>query len=208
VIHLNADGLAALKQRKPIELTRPAKIPGRDQAPATWDDALYARLITLRKRLADERGLPPHVILPDIALQEMARRYPRSDRQLSGLTGMSERKLRDFAVPFLQEITEHLRQNPQRVSTGNRTARKTRSTDDAEPYDEVLFARLREARRKIAEERGVPAFVILHDSALRAIARHPPASLEDLAAVRNVGRKRAADFGDTILAAIRAEARS
>jgi len=121
---------------------------------------------------------------------------------------MSERKLRDFAVPFLQEIAEYLRQNPRQVSPANRTARTTRSTDDTEPYDELLFASLREARRKIADERGVPAFVILHDSALRAIARHPPASIEDLAAIRNVGRKRAADFGEIILAAIRAQTRS
>ena len=208
VIHLNSDGLAALKQRNPIELSRPAKIPGRDQARAVWDDALYARLIALRKRLADERGLPPHVVLPDVALQEMARQYPRAERQLLGVTGMSERRLRDFAVPFLQEISEYLRQNPRQVPSGNRSARKAKSTDDTKPYDEVLFAKLREVRRKIAEERGVPAFVILHDSVLREIARHPPASIEDLAAIRNVGRKRAADFGDIILAAIRAQTRN
>jgi ATP-dependent DNA helicase RecQ len=208
VIHLTADGLAALKQRKPIELTRPAKLPGRDQARAVWDEALYARLISLRKRLADERVLPPHVVLPDIALQEMARRYPRSERELSGFTGMSERKLRDFAAPFLREISDYLRQNPRQVSTGNRAARKTRLTDDTQPYDEVLFGKLREARRRIADERGVPAFVILHDSALREIARHPPASIEALATIRNVGRRRASNFGEAVLAVIRAQSRS
>jgi ATP-dependent DNA helicase RecQ len=67
----------------------------------------------------------------------------------------------------------------------------------------MLFARLREVRRKIAEQRRVPAYVILHDAALRSIARNAPSSIEELAAVRNVGRRRAADFGEAIFATIR-----
>lgn len=193
VIRLTPAGLSVLKQRNSIQLTRPPKTPGRQRAAVTWDEALHTRLLSLRKRLADERALPPHVILPDIALQEMARQYPKSERQLSSITGIGERKLRDFAALLLAEIAEHLRTNA-----------RTNSKSDTEPCDEALFAKLREARRKIAEDRGVPAFVILHDSALRAIARNPPASREALAAIRNVGPKRATDFGDAILDAVRA----
>jgi ATP-dependent DNA helicase RecQ len=109
VIHLTTDGLSVLKERKTIELTRLPKAAVRERPLAAWDDNLYARLVAVRKRLADERGLPPHVILPDIALQEMAGQYPGSERQLAGLTGMSERKLRDFASLFVAEITDYLR---------------------------------------------------------------------------------------------------
>jgi ATP-dependent DNA helicase RecQ len=204
VIRLTADGFSVLKQRSPVELTRPPKIPGRAPAQVSWDEALHMRLIALRKRIADERTLPPHVVLPDIALQEMARRYPTSETQLSGITGMGVQKLRDFAPPFLREITEYLRDNPRHVPHNDRATRKANSTSDTDPYDEDLFAKLRQARRKIAEDRGVPAYVILHDSALRAIARNSPASIEDLAAIARVGPKRAADFGEIILQAVRA----
>ena len=59
-------------------------------------------------------------------------------------------------------------------------------------------------RRKLAEERGLPAYCILHDSALRQIARECPASESDLALVSGVGEKRAKDFGAKFLAEIAA----
>jgi ATP-dependent DNA helicase RecQ len=202
VIHLTPDGLSVLKERKTIELTRLPKTPVRSRREAAWDETLYARLAALRKRLADEQRLPPHVILPDVALQEMSGQYPRSERELAGITGLGERKLRDFGGLFLEEITDYLRQNP-RTRPRARHRKANSRADDDEPYDELLFAGLREVRKKIAEERGVPAFVILHDSVLRTIAREFPASISELAAIRNVGRKRGADFGDAILAVVR-----
>jgi ATP-dependent DNA helicase RecQ len=201
-IRLTDEGLAVLKQRKPIELAKPAKVLARDSRArqVIRDEALLGRLTGLRKKLADERGLPPHVVLPDIALREMAARSPRSKEQLGGMTGFSEKKLQDFGEAFLSEVRAHVREKPMALTS--RSVSKTRA-DDSEPYDEALFAKLREVRRKIADERGVPAFVILHDSALREIARRLPRSEADLAAVRNVGQKRAADLGEAILNAVR-----
>ena len=201
-IRLADEGLAVLKQRKPVELAKPAKVPGEDSRARKMvcDEVLLGRLTGLRKKLADELGLPPHVVLPDIALREMAARYPRSNEELAGTTGFSERKLRDFGAVFLGEVTTHLREHPKQ--TQSRGAGKARG-NDSEPYDEELFDKLRQVRRKIAEERGVPAFVILHDSALREISRRLPRSEAELAAVRNVGQKRAAELGEAILDVIR-----
>ena len=201
-IRLTDEGFAVLKQRKPIELAKPAKVPGRDSRArqVVCDEMLLGRLTGLRKKLADELGLPPHVVLPDIALREMAARYPGSNEELAGITGFGEKKLRDFGAVFLGEVTAHLREHPKAMPS--RKDRK-RTHDDSEPYDEVLFDKLRQLRRKIAEERGVPAFVILHDSALREIARRLPRSEAELAVVRNVGRKRAAELGEAILDVVR-----
>ncbi len=201
-IHLTDEGLAVLRQRKPIELARPAKLPGRDSRArqVVCDDMLLGRLTALRKKLADEWNLPPHVVLPDIALREMASRYPRSNDDLAGMTGFSEKRLRDFGDVFLNEVTSYLREHP-RPARG-REAGKT-MVDDSEPYDKALFDKLRQVRRTIAEERRVPAYVILHDSALREIARRLPRSEEELAGIRNVGRKRAADLGEAILDVVR-----
>jgi ATP-dependent DNA helicase RecQ len=201
-IRLADEGLTVLKQRKPIQLAKLAKVPGKDSRarPIVCDEMLLGRLTGLRKRLADEQGLPPHVVLPDIALREMAGRYPRSNGELAGITGFSEKKLRDFGAAFLSEVTTYLREHPKQMQS--RGAGKARG-NDSEPYDEVLFDKLRQLRRKIAEERGVPAFVILHDSALREISRRLPRSEAELASVRNVGRKRAADLGEAILDVVR-----
>jgi ATP-dependent DNA helicase RecQ len=61
--------------------------------------------------------------------------------------------------------------------------------------DEKLFEDLRALRRQIASERGVAAFVILHDSTLREMARQRPTTVEALREVRGMGEKKIADFG-------------
>ena len=65
--------------------------------------------------------------------------------------------------------------------------------------DEGLFEKLRELRRTIAAERGVAAFVILHDSTLRELARVQPTTLEMLRSVRGIGERKVTDFGARFL---------
>jgi len=72
--------------------------------------------------------------------------------------------------------------------------------------DEELFERLRALRRQIAAERGVPAYVIMHDSTMRELARIRPATLDDLKTVRGLGDKKLADFGQRIVDVIAAAA--
>jgi ATP-dependent DNA helicase RecQ len=86
---------------------------------------------------------------------------------------------------------------------------KKRRTDFASvgqagaPFDEALFDRLREIRLRIARERGVPPYVIFHDTTLRDMAVRRPKTIEDLHHVYGVGARKAADFGDEFLDAIR-----
>jgi len=69
--------------------------------------------------------------------------------------------------------------------------------------DPALFDRLREVRTRIARERGVPPYVIFHDTTLRQLAERRPQTLDDLHDIYGVGVKKAADFGDDFLDAIR-----
>jgi ATP-dependent DNA helicase RecQ len=67
-----------------------------------------------------------------------------------------------------------------------------------------LFDLLREVRMKIARQRGVPPYVIFHDTTLREMAERRPRTFDDLHDIYGVGAKKAADFGDAFLDAIRA----
>ena len=73
--------------------------------------------------------------------------------------------------------------------------------------EESLFESLRALRREIAAERGVAAFVILHDSTLRELARFRPATLEDLRSIRGMGEKKLSDFGAQLIERIAAHKR-
>jgi len=65
-----------------------------------------------------------------------------------------------------------------------------------------LFDALREKRRSLAAEAGVPAYVIFHDSTLREIAEARPATLAELARVNGVGQAKLERYGEAMLAAV------
>jgi ATP-dependent DNA helicase RecQ len=69
--------------------------------------------------------------------------------------------------------------------------------------DSDLFDVLRDVRLRLARERGVPPYVIFHDSTLRDMVGRRPKTIDDLHEVYGVGAKKAADFGDAFLDAIR-----
>ena len=65
-----------------------------------------------------------------------------------------------------------------------------------------LFDALRDARRKLASDAGVPPYVIFHDSTLREIAARKPKNLDELGRVQGVGAVKLARYGDAMLAAL------
>ena len=73
--------------------------------------------------------------------------------------------------------------------------------------DRGLFERLRDLRRTVATERGVPAFVILGDATLREMARLRPTNLAAFGQVRGIGDRKLADLGERFMAAIAAYCR-
>ncbi|HXH23313.1 MAG TPA: ATP-dependent DNA helicase RecQ, partial [Dehalococcoidia bacterium] len=70
--------------------------------------------------------------------------------------------------------------------------------------DRDLFEQLRLLRRKIAEERDVPAYVVFSDATLREIARVRPGGLVEMKRVKGVGDRKLADLGKRFVAAVRA----
>ena len=70
--------------------------------------------------------------------------------------------------------------------------------------DQDLLAKLKKLRRALADERGVPAFMVFSDVSLRHMAADAPRSLGEFARIHGVGQKKLAEFGETFVAAVRA----
>ncbi len=66
----------------------------------------------------------------------------------------------------------------------------------------ALFEQLRTVRKRLADERAVPPYVIFHDSVLRGIAASLPRTPEDLLRIPGVGERKVQDYGDAVLACI------
>jgi ATP-dependent DNA helicase RecQ len=80
---------------------------------------------------------------------------------------------------------------------------RRRERGEGNPLGDPLFDALRTLRRDIAQEGGVPPYVIFHDSVLREMATARPVSLAELGRVSGVGDRKLAAYGDQFLAVIR-----
>jgi len=125
--------------------------------------------------------------------------------------GMVSRTDDDRPVLKLNEqswavLRGHLSVRLFRPKRGDR--KRTRYDEQSwEGADRGLFDQLREWRRGVAAQRGVPPFVVLHDSVLQALSAVRPACPATLRQVHGIGEKRLADFGTELTALIDAYCR-
>ncbi len=64
----------------------------------------WEALRALRRKLAEEHGVPPYVIFPDSTLLEMLRSQPTSLSQMAAVSGVGARKLERYGEAFLEVL--------------------------------------------------------------------------------------------------------
>jgi ATP-dependent DNA helicase RecQ len=94
----------------------------------------------------------------------------------------------------------------QRRPVKDKEQRRSRVEAEAwEGVDRDLFEKLRGVRLQIARSRGVPPYVIFHDTTLRELARLRPRTLAELRTVYGVGARKADDLGQQFLDVLTAD---
>ena len=163
IVELTEAGRAALKVRQKITLTKPVAPTAPEQhrvGEITCDEALFEKLRTLRKLLADERAVPPYIIFSDVSLRQMARFYPSNENDFSRISGVGEKKRREFGEIFLREIAAHLQTNARQMFADDSFTepstplpRRSRLTDTVR--ETLHFFRQGRSVSEIARIRGV-----------------------------------------------------
>ena len=74
-------------------------------------------------------------------------------------------------------------------------------------YDQELFEQLRRLRKNLADEKGVPPFVVFGDLSLRQMALYLPQSAESFAGISGVGAEKLKQYGEIFTEVIQAYAR-
>ncbi|MFW6092852.1 MAG: DNA helicase RecQ [Pseudomonadota bacterium] len=99
------------------------------------------------------------------------------------------------------EVSLHLRED----SSPRKRARARRAAVPATVPEggEALWQALREERRSLAEEEGIPPYAVFHDATLREMVRMRPATSEQMLEISGVGAAKLARFGDAFLEVIR-----
>ncbi|MEM7791123.1 MAG: DNA helicase RecQ [Verrucomicrobiota bacterium] len=120
-VELAPKALLALRERSPIRMkpistriSTPAARSASKAGAIECDEGLFEVLRGMRKELADARGVPPYVIFGDVALRQMARRYPRTEDAFIAIPGVGQQKLREYGDRFMRVIDEWLSENDPR----------------------------------------------------------------------------------------------
>jgi ATP-dependent DNA helicase RecQ len=85
------------------------------------------------------------------------------------------------------------------VATGSAVS----ATGASGASNESVFQALREWRKGVAREHGVPAYTVFHDATLLEIARVLPESLEDLRNISGIGATKLERYGQPLVEIVR-----
>ncbi|MDY7045850.1 DNA helicase RecQ [Virgibacillus sp. M23] len=66
-------------------------------------------------------------------------------------------------------------------------------------YHKDLFTALRNLRKQLADEKGVPPYVLFSDATLKELSRYFPVTKEDMLEIKGVGEKKYDQFGEAFL---------
>lgn len=83
-----------------------------------------------------------------------------------------------------------------------KAAKRQTKTALALDVDVALWEALRDCRREFAEERGVPPYVIFHDSALQEMCVNLPRDLNEFSLVSGVGERKLEKYGPAFVRVI------
>ena len=115
VLQLNEASWEVLRGQRSVRLVQPKeKVQKTRIEKKSWekvDEGLFETLRILRRKLADQRGVPAYVLFNDATLRDMARLRPSSPSALLGVRGVGEKKLADIGERFIEEIVTYCREN-------------------------------------------------------------------------------------------------
>jgi ATP-dependent DNA helicase RecQ len=78
-------------------------------------------------------------------------------------------------------------------------SKKTQSKTAVTGKNKVLYESLKEMRRNLAKNLGVPPFMIFHDAALKELSSYCPQTEEDLLNINGIGPKKVEQYGVEIM---------
>jgi len=115
--------------------------------------------------------------------------------------GYGALKLTGKCRPLLRgEETLRLRRPARPAKTKAKAKQKAAAArQDLGPQDLPLFEALRALRLRLAQEQGVPPYVIFHDSTLRDLARLRPDSPEAMGGISGVGERKLVQYGQAFV---------
>jgi ribonuclease D len=148
---------------------------------------ILSELSIARDRIAERMNRPVFKVVADAVLLDIARNLPEKDVDLSAL-GLSPKQIRLWG----SEILEAVKRGTVAPLVEREPARR--------PNDAMLrrLQRLKNWRKREAEELNVESDIVLPKVYLNRLAEHPPRSLTELAEIMHESPTRFKNYGEQI----------
>ena len=131
-----------------------------------------------------------------IIRQALIAGYLEKDVENYGLLKITSAGKKYMKKPVSFKITES-EDDPDEVSSAGQGSGSGESTDP------TLYAIMKDLRKKMGQQNGVPPYVIFQDTSLEAMATFYPVTMEELQNIPGVGAGKAARYGQKFLEVIR-----
>jgi len=116
----------------------------------------------------------------------------------AGRAVLFEGKKVSLALPVPKQTAEE-----KKAATKEKLPPALRPKPQREVFREELFERLRQLRRTVAQQHGVPPYLIFSDATLEEMAEKRPLTDFDMLQVSGVGERKLQNYGDVFIAEIR-----
>ena len=74
-----------------------------------------------------------------------------------------------------------------------------------DPKDFNLFSKLREVRKKLADDNGLPVYAVCTNEQLAEVAKRKPKTLSECMKIEGIGQSKAEKFAPAMLECIKSE---
>ena len=104
ILSISSKGMKFLNSDEILELSKPDKEVALKKGELDYNEELFNILRELRRKLAEDAGVPPFVVFGDVSLREMAYYFPKDSKSFSKIAGVGAKKLDQYADIFLEVI--------------------------------------------------------------------------------------------------------
>jgi len=101
-------------------------------------------------------------------------------------------------------LVEYL-DSPEKSADGQQTRSKVDYKEILNAADFSLFSKLREVRKKLAEENGLPVYAVCTNEQLAEIAKRRPANMTECMQIEGIGQGKADKYVPALLECIKSE---
>ena len=193
-----------------------------------YDRVLFQTLRDRRRRIAETEQIQASRVIPTDSLREMAAILPQSEEEFRQIHGVGEVRMQ-YADDFLRVIRAYCEEHnvdstesetvelntfesaPEPEHTIDSAEVETQEPNasesvsaESDTYSSELFEQLREKRKTVANEEGVPAFCVFNDKSLREMATYFPQTEDAFLRIYGIGPVKTEKYADAFLPIIRA----